>query len=544
MQRMARRKALVRSMRAIEDVGLVTTVATDKTGTLTKNQLRVQDEWQPSSVEKSTYFGELVALSANAGGGEIHDPLDATMVAHSQPGANPGARKLVRQLPFELSLALSGNVWRDGQEYLVAVKGSPEAVLALCRLGGQAEEQAMGMVGQLASHGYRVVALAETRTAHQVAGLGTLPRTGWHFGGLLALADELRPEAEDAVRRAHEAGIKVVMITGDHADTAYAIGKTLGLVDSRDQVVDSRQFSDKSDDELHDIIRGVRVFARVVPESKYRILELLKRDEITAMTGDGVNDVPALTKADVGVAMGSGSQLAREAGDIILLDDNFSSLVRGIGEGRAIVSNIRKMLVYLLATNAGEVLTMMGALVVGLPLPVVAVQVLWINLVTDTTMVIPLGVEPAERDTMRKPPRPADAPILDGYMVGRIAVIATVMATLTLVIFGYFLQRNGLDYARTVAFYVLAVAQWASALSARSETRSALSMIGVRSLAFWGGLVLAVGLQVLAMVGPLAAALHTVSVRPDDLAIVSLLGIAVPIITADVLKVLLRSRAR
>ena len=233
-----------------------------------------------------------------------------------------------------------------------------------------------------------MIGLAHTQVQQAPASLDDVATLTLQLDGFIAVADQLRPEAKQAIIQAQQAGVTVRMITGDHVDTAFFIAQQLGMATRREQVFDSRRIDDLGDDELAEALADVRVFARVLPEQKYRILQALKQRHITAMTGDGVNDVPALRSAHVGLSMGSGASIARETGDIILLDDNFNTIITAMREGRTIISNIRRMLYYLLGTNAGEMLTMLISLLCNVPLPLVPVQILWVNLVTDSCLVI------------------------------------------------------------------------------------------------------------------------------------------------------------
>ncbi len=541
IRRMAKRHALVRNMQAIEDLGMVTVIATDKTGTLTKNQLAVHQIWQPAGAGRRVVAAGLAALAANQTDGRTHDPLDhALLEAAARLRAKiPKSYRLHASLPFDQNAAMSGNVWRAGQGFEIVLKGAPEGLLQLCRLSGQEHDQAMVALEHLTGQGWRVLALAHTSTRREVSKLHELPKTGWVFDGLLAVADEVRPEAAAAIQTARQAGIEVIMITGDHRNTAYTIGRHLGLVSAPSQVLDSTQADVMPESGLRRALQTARVFARVTPETKYRLLGALKKREIAAMTGDGVNDVPALRNAHVGIAMGSGSALAREAGDIVLLDNNFKSIVEAIREGRAIVANIRRMLFYLLATSAGEVLTMIGALVLGLPLPVVAVQILWINLVTDTALVIPLGLEPAERQTMTTPPRDPKAPILDPVMIVRMVLVAAVMAAVALATFYLLLRGHDTDYARTVTFSVLVVCQWANAINARTESASVFTRFRVPNRSLRIGLSAAFVMQVLALT-VLAPVLHLVPVTLTDILLYNGLAIVAVIAVSELHKLSVR----
>ena len=537
MRRMAAKKALVRTMNSIETIGVITTIATDKTGTLTKNQLTVQDTWLAPHTTSSTFY-RTAAYAVNYAKQKMHDPLDtaidmfikAKKVKHSrsQPFAS---------LPFDQAVAMSGNVWHNGGSYTMALKGAPEQLLARCLLTENEREKANATLHHFTGSGYRVIALAHTDLIKPISSFDNLPKKArLKFDGFMAVADVLRPEAKRAIKTALRAGVTVRMITGDHFETAYHISKQLGMAKSRNEVFDSRHLSVMSDDELLNIIDTIRVFSRVTPEHKYRILTLLKQKNITAMTGDGVNDVPALTNAHVGIAMGSGSQIAKDAGDIILIDNNFKSIIDAMREGRTIYANIRRMLFYLLSTNAGEVLTAIGALLIGLPIPLIPVQILWVNLVTDTSMVIPLGLEPGEKNNMLRRPNKPGAPILGKFLISRMILVALTMAGLTLALYAYYSYHFGNDYGRTIAFSALVVMQWANAFNTRSDDESIIIRLRTFSAAFYIGLTVGVCLQALAIFSPLGDLLHISSVTIGDLVISSVVAFCVPILVVEIHK--------
>lgn len=538
MKRMARKRALVRNMAAIESVGTITTIATDKTGTLTRNKLTVQQLWSPdgktANVEKTLYNSTLPEHSS-----KVRDPLDVAFdYYHAEhPRTSSRHSKPAQVYVFETTVAMSGNLWHSGSKYELWVKGAPEKLIARSDLTDNEREQALLNVQRLSGQGYRVIALAHTRLAQPLESLEQLPaRTKFEFDGLVAIADTLRPEAHAAIKAAQKAGITVRMITGDHVETAYQIGRELGLVTSHDEVLDSRELDKLSDKVLTTRLQNIRVFARVIPEQKYRILSILNKTEITAMTGDGVNDVPAITNANIGLAMGSGVQIAKDASDIVLLDDNFKSIVSAVEQGRIIYSNIKRMVVYLLSTNLGEVLVSIGALLFGMPLPMTAIQLLWINLVTDTSMVIPLGVEPGEKNNMSVPPAKPAAPLLSHFMISRTLVVAGAMTIVTLVIYSIFLSSHGLDYARTIAFNVVVVMQWVSAFGARSNYEPVWRRLMVRNNAFYIGLALSVMLQLAAIMTPLADYLHISHVDISDMAITSVIAFVAVLIAVEIHK--------
>jgi len=363
------------------------------------------------------------------------------------------------------------------------------------------------------------------------------------FIGFLAFADELRSEAKNAIRAAHKAGISVRLITGDHYETAFNIGKQLGLATHINQVMQGVDLP-KSMPALVETIKDKTVFARILPEDKFRILKALKQTEITAMTGDGVNDVPALANAHVGIAMGSGSDIAKDAGGIVLLDDNFATIIKAIAEGRKIFDNIRRMLFYLLSTSLGEVLTMVGALLFGLPLPITAIQILWINLVTDTAMVLPLGLEPEEDDHMKRPPRKPKDPLMSRMLLSRIAIIGLTMAVVTLITVSILVKQGyETSYIQTVAFMMLIVAQWMNAFNARSEFKSSFSRIKKVNYGLIVGLAIASVLQVLVMFGPLREVFDVQTVPLSTLLISSGLMAMTILIVSELHKFIIKANS-
>lgn len=533
MRRMALRKALVRDIRAIETIGVITTIATDKTGTLTKNLLTVGKTWQPPHVDADILRTMMRAINAPTGK-KSHDPLDAAMIAYGQKKrvAQPH-EKYESGLPFDLSYAMSGNIWAHEQGYELYIKGSPESILAHSALTKHEHEQALESLHELTSEGYRVIALADTKLKHIIQDFSELESAKLTFVGFLAVSDIVRPEAHAAIATAKAAGVTVRMITGDHFETAFHIGQQLGIVSDRSEVLDSRNMHTMTDAQMLKSLETVRVFSRVIPENKYRILELLKKKNITAMTGDGVNDVPALTNAHIGIAMGSGSEIAKDAGDLILLDNNFKSIIDAMRVGRTIIANIRRMLFYLLSTSAGEAFTAIAALIVGLPIPLMPVQILWVNLVTDSLLVIPLGLEPGQKDTMKRRPKTPDAPILSKFMVGRIILVALTMVVLAVSAFAIFDQAYGEQYARTIVFSMIVVMQWANAFNARSDYQSLFGRLKVPNYIMYGALLVAMSLQFMAIFGPLQPILHITPVAVGDLFVTGLIAFILPIVVVE-----------
>ncbi|MDR2336986.1 MAG: cation-transporting P-type ATPase, partial [Candidatus Nomurabacteria bacterium] len=532
MRRMAKKKALVTNMRAIETVGAITTIATDKTGTLTENKLAVIETWCLS--HDKNLVNKLLRFAAVTGE-KVMDPLDNAMneFADTKLGAGVTGQP-AHSFLFDQKLAMSGNLWHDGEKYRLVIKGAPEKIMERAHLSKATHKKCMTELHRLTSKGLRVIAVAQAAATHNTGSLAKIvDDTKLVFVGFMAVADRLRKESKGAISAAKHAGVSVRMITGDHFETAYAIGKELGLVKDRSEAMDCRQIEMLDDEELKTAVQDIYVFSRVTPEQKFRLLSVLEQTNITAMTGDGINDVPALTNAHVGVAMGTSTQIVKDAGDIILLDDNFKNIVEAMREGRVIVANIKRMLMYLLSTNAGEALTMVGALVLGMPLPLVPVQILWVNLVTDSLMVIPLGLEKAENNVMKHKPKPFDAPLLSRSMTMRMILMAVTMAAIVLVVFWYYQQFFTFGVASTLAFMALVVAQWANALNMRSNFQSIFARLRTINPMLTVSLIIAIGLQLILLFTPLGQVMHVVSVPMDALIMVCVMAFIIPIVVVE-----------
>ena len=371
---------------------------------------------------------------------------------------------------------------------MLCVKGAPERILEMCthiRNHGQNEplssdtlNQVLGAYHSMAGEAYRMLAVAYKElpgTKKEITHADA--EEGLVFVGLIAMLDPPRPEVFDAVRRAKLAGIRIIMITGDNAITAEAIARDVGILDG-EEIVSGEELEAMSNSELAQRIHKIAVFARTEPRQKYRIVEALKRNgELVAMTGDGANDAPALKLADIGIAMGvTGTDVAREAADMILADDNFATIVAAVEEGRVIFANLRKVVEYLLATNTGEIITFISAIVAGFPLPLLPVQILWVNLVTDGFATSPLSVEPAEGDVLQQPPRNPREPVIPKRRIPRIGMVAAIMTVGTLGLFVFQLHEMELIKSRTIAFAALAIFQLFNTFNARSSVRSIFTL--------------------------------------------------------------------
>ncbi|MBZ0120165.1 MAG: cation-translocating P-type ATPase [Sandaracinaceae bacterium] len=446
VQRMAARNVLVRKLPAVETLGSATIICTDKTGTLTTGVMAARELWGPDHARVL----ELAALCSDAeldasGIGGTGDPTELAILAAAYARGierSPLEREKPRVAvsPFDSRRKRMSILRADGRLY---VKGAPETTLPLCTGG---TEGALAACEEMAARGLRVLAVAVGTEAAE---------RSLELAGLIGLADPPRSEAIDAVRLAREAGIRTVMITGDHPLTAEAIAREIGIVRPGEA--------------------GTHlIHARATPEDKLRIVREWKaRGEVVAMTGDGVNDAPALREADIGVAMGkTGTEVAREASAMILADDNYASIVAAIREGRGIFRNLRNVLVYLLSGNLGELIIVLGALVMGLPLPLTPLQILWVNLVTESPPSIALVSDVAGPEVLRGPPRPPRAPLLDRIDVWTIALTAFLQAAVTLAVFAWAVEARGLETARNLAFSVLVFGDVLRALAARSRTRT------------------------------------------------------------------------
>jgi Ca2+-transporting ATPase len=535
-KKLAKVKALVKKISSIETLGAITLIATDKTGTLTKNKLSVAELAHYDGHGKA--FAQAVLASLN-GDDDLHaDPLDAILDNRFNEHIPKDWKKL-KEYPFVQTLRVSGVLWSTPHGQHLFTKGAPEAVL-----GHSHSKQAHNFKKHLAeftSKGYRTIAVAHKQLDHTPKELDNSVLANLTVDGLLGLADELRDHIADSISEARRAGVRVVMLTGDHVDTARRVAMNIGLATSEQQVAESYWLEEPYVRSLPEKLKTIVAFGRVLPVQKFNFLKAVKGQEITAMTGDGVNDIPALVEADAGLAMGSGTDAAKDASDIVLMDDNFRTIIAAIRVGRSVVANIKKMLFYLLSTSLGEALTMVGALLIGLPLPVTAIQILWINLVTDGFSVLPLGLSPPEKHQMERPPHNSKAPLLNLPYIARMLMIAVVMATTTLILFNRALA-NGHAYAQTVAFMSLVAAQWANALNANFEFHSWVRNLARPNKWLILGIALAVGVQWLAMAGPLSDWFGTARLVGFDLMLVIGLPIVAVLITGDISKLLFKQK--
>lgn len=591
-QRMVRRNALIRKLPAVETLGSVTTICTDKTGTLTQNVMSVEviyvdgrriqvsgSGYRPEGhlYKKGKMFDPLTdqpllqllraaVLCSNARlelrGREwavLGDPTEgALLTAAAKAGLwkDMLERRYPRigEIPFDSSRKLMTTLHHNRDEKVrVFAKGSIEEVLRRSTRMIQGEEtvpltdrhreEIAQTHRELAGAGLRLLACGMRRLDKAPGPDLRGVEAELTFLGLFGMIDPLRPEAIDAVDRCRTAGIRPVMITGDHRITAEAIGAQLGMKGAGEQVLTGEELARLTPEALEPIVRNISIYARVSPEHKVKIVEALKRrGEIVAMTGDGVNDAPALRAADIGIAMGrSGTDVAREASEMILLDDHFATIISAVEEGRIIYDNIRKFTRYILSTNSGEILTMFFAILFGLPLPLLPIQILWTNLVTDGLPALALGVEPPERSVMRRPPRSSSESLFAGGLGLHVIWVGLLMGLGTVGLFAWAIQTRDLAHARTIAFLTLMLFQMFHVLAIRSE-RDPLWRIGLRSNPYLlGAVVLTLVLQLaITYLSPLQKLFHTTSLSAGEL--LACIGAAVTVYFAVEAEKWLRTR--
>ena len=573
LQRMVKRNALIRKLPSVETLGCVTAICSDKTGTLTRNEMTVREMYAGGrlyQVTGSGYVprGSFLLDNAVADGpvkvgndhplstalkvgawcnhadvrpsetGEtwtlVGDPTEGALLVAAQKAAlmPPERRRHVLfEIPFDsdrkaMSVVVGGDAagHRGSASAVMYTKGAPEVVLAMCDrevhghttrpLTPERRHRISETAGEMASRALRVLALAYRE--HDTLGPDEVyAEENLVFAGLAGMIDPPRDEVKEAVARCRTAGIRPVMITGDHPSTALAIARELGIATDADAVITGRGLDDLNDTVLAGRAGHVAVYARVTAEHKLRVVKALRSvGNVVAMTGDGVNDAPAVDEADIGIAMGiSGTDVTKAAADMVLIDDNFASIVNAVEEGRGIFDNIQKFVHYLLASNAGEVMFMLFAALAGWPVPLLAIQILWINLVTDSLPALGLGTEPPERDAMRRPPRPLREPIITrGRGVTMLAHGALMAAAAgSAFSLSYAGVPANVGRARTAAFFTLAFTQLFYAFACRSERHTMPAVGPLTNPRLLVGIAAAAALQVAVGTIPVMQRLFKVS---------------------------------
>ncbi|HMB07413.1 MAG TPA: cation-translocating P-type ATPase [Isosphaeraceae bacterium] len=601
MQRMARMRALIRRLPAVEALGSVTVICTDKTGTLTRNEMTVQAfvlDGRPVRVTGSGYApaGEFLAPDGaridpradprlslalrigalcndaridRTGGGEslLGDPTEAALLVAAEKAGMTSASlhrdyPRIDEVPFDSHTKRMVTVHRTAAGTAVAfIKGSPGALLDLSSaqlreasvepLTAEDRERHLGWNRELAGAALRVLGLAYRELPEDYS-RADLDRD-FVFVGLVGMIDPLRDEVKDAIATCRAAGIRTVMITGDQPPTAAEIGRQLGL--DRDPLgrplaaVHARELEGLDAGGLDRVVSTTGVFARVSPKHKLQLVEALQRQgEIVAMTGDGVNDAPALKQADIGVAMGiKGTEVAKETADMIITDDDFATIVAAVEQGRIIYANILKFIHYLFSCNFAEILTVFVAILIGWPLPLVALQILWLNMLTDVFPALALALEPSAPDMMKRPPRDPREGLVNRQFLGLVAWQGAMLAALTLLAFGLGLRWHGTEpdgvrRASTMAFSTLTLAQVGHAFNARSQRRSIFTSRLFTNGWLWAAVLICVLLQVATVSLPLLRrVLHTVPPVASEWAIIAACSLA-PVAIVELVK-LTRRRA-
>ncbi len=529
VKRMADKNAIIRRLPAVETLGSTTVIASDKTGTMTKNEMTVvkifaggtayrvsgtgfspEGEILPDNGEpgknKALEMCLRAGLMANESDLEYDeakkayeprgDPTEVSLIVSSMKGGlREGEEKVLYvdldEIPFESERLYMATLHRDpdGRGNIAFIKGAPDRILGMCDraldTGGQEtgldRARVAAVNDSLGAEGLRILAMAYKKFPAETTGIEpSMLESGAVFLGIQGMYDPPREEVYEAVRQARRSGIRVIMVTGDHRATALSIARKLGIVESEQApVLTGQDLEAMSDGELYEQVARVSIFSRVSPIHKLRIVQqLIKHGEIVAVTGDGVNDTPALKAAHIGVAMGrSGTDAAKETAEMVITDDNFASIFAAVKEGRVVFANIRKVVLFLLSSGLGQVIFILATLILRLPLPLLPSQIIWMNLVTNGLQDVAMAFEPAEKGIEYQRPRPRNEPIISRLMMERLLIIGIVLAAGSLALFMWEMGRGAdLDKARTEALTVLVFYQLFNVFNARSETRSAFAM--------------------------------------------------------------------
>jgi Ca2+-transporting ATPase len=544
VSRMARKNAIVRRLPAVETLGSTTVICSDKTGTLTRNEMTVTrmlagkqiyrvtgsgyapagdilpaadggDGGSPAALDMLLRIGLLCNESniyEQEGGFRVDgDPTEGALIVSAlKGGRNRGqeqkSHKQLGIVPFESERGWMATLHQVDAGRLILVKGAPERVIEMCGGANETRAAALETATAFAGDGMRVLAFAWKEAPPEMDNLthGDA-ENGLTLAGLQGMIDPPRSEAIEAIAGCRLAGIRVVMITGDHAVTAQAIAEQLGMIAPGDEVLSGRELEGMEDDELFARVPGVGVYARVAPIHKLRITrQLIRHGEVVAMTGDGVNDAPALKAAHIGIAMGiTGTDVARESSDMVLTDDNFTSIFSAVREGRIVFDNLRKVVFFLIPTGVADILSIATSVALGLPLPFIPAQILWINLVTNGIQDVALAFEPEEKGVINRPPRPPQEGILSRLLVERTILVGLVITAGVILIFMLALKRGAsLEHARTLAVTTMVLFQFFQAWNCRSETESVFRMNPMSNPILFYGMIAAMVAQLAFIYAP------------------------------------------
>jgi Ca2+-transporting ATPase len=542
--KMARRHAIIRRLTAVETLGCAQVICSDKTGTLTQNRMTVVES-----------FGELSLLapamalcsdsSLSADGEIVGDPTENALVAFAQQcGLDPNALKAenprIAEAPFDSARKMMSTIHQDGGRVVQYTKGAPDVVLGRCvnafidgRVVDMTDEMLLGIAtknAEYAAEALRVLAVAYREWDGPPASVEPDDiEHGLTFIGLEAMIDPVRPEVKAAVEECKGAGVKVVMITGDHRDTAAAIARQLGIIEAQGQAITGSELDDLADAEFEARVEGINVYARVQPEHKVRIVQMWRhKGYVTAMTGDGVNDAPAIKSGDIGIGMGiTGTDVTKNVADMVLADDNFATIVAAVEEGRVIYDNIRRTIQFLLGTNLSEVIAVFVASMMGFVL-FKPVHLLFINLITDSIPAIALGMEGAESDLMTRPPRAQKDGIFSGGLGFDVIYRGVVGAALCLA--AYFIVDiwDGHEVAMTSAFFTMSLGEMFHSFNMRSRRQSVFGLKTHNAL-LWGALILSLALSLAIIYVPLLSDMFSLApLSPLEMGVA--LGLSISII--------------
>lgn len=578
VQKMIKKNAIVRKLPAVETLGCASVICSDKTGTMTQNKMTVTHLWsgdktwtvdgigyEPTgqfyrenkvidiksekALQQLLMFGILCNHASLVVKDEEYvldgDPTEGALLVSAMKAGFDRSNllkqyEIIREFPFDSSRKMMSIIVKDGSgKEFVVTKGAPDVLVGISEsilvnekvqpMSQEYKTKTQNAINDLASQALRTIAIGyKPVTSNAVSITERDAEKDLIFIGLQGMIDPPRPEVKLAVKECRDAGIKTIMITGDHVITAKAIAKQLGILTANSKVLDGKALSEMEVSELEDVVDDVSVFARVSPEHKLKIVKALQnRGHIVAMTGDGVNDAPAIKAADIGVAMGiTGTDVAKEASSLVLLDDNFATIKAAIKEGRNIYENIRKFIRYLLASNVGEILVMLFAMILGLPLPLVPIQILWVNLVTDGLPAMALGLDKPEDNVMKRGPRHPKEGVFArglgwkvvsrGFLIGAMTLIAFIIA--------HNQHPDELIYAQTIAFATLVMAQLIHVFDCRSEVSILSRNPFGNPYLVWSVISSVILMLIVIYYPPLQPIFHTVPIEPRDWMLV--LGLA------------------
>jgi Ca2+-transporting ATPase len=565
-KKMAKQNALVKKLPAVETLGSVTYICTDKTGTLTQNKMQAVKVYCKGKLYETKDLSKdacdewpfiISALNNTILEKPGEDVIgDSTEIALYHFALEKKFHKeqllqqfpLIHVLPFDADRKCMTTIHAHDNGFISFTKGGPDVILAKTVFENLEEEQNLEeAVNAMASEGLRTIALALREWKELPSTLAhNIIESHLTFVALIGIADPLRPESRSAVELCKTAGIKPIMITGDHALTAKIIATQTGIIENADDIlITSSQLTEMSDKVLADKIEHVKALARVTPEQKLRIVKTLQqKGEFVAMTGDGVNDAPALQLADIGIAMGiNGTDVSKEAADMILLDDNFSTIVKAVKEGRRIFDNIRKFIRYVMTGNAGEVWTIFLAPFFGLPVPLLPIHILWINLVTDGLPGLALASEHAEKGIMQRPPRPASENIFSGGMGWQILWAGFLIGVVCIITQAIAIENNSAHW-QTMVFTVLCFNQLGNAMAVRSETASVFQLGAMSNRFMFYAIAITVALQFAIVYVPLFNKIFKTQPLTLNELLITVVFSAVTFIAIEIEKIIRRSRSK